>query len=164
MTGRTIRTERPGFSGVEVSENQYNDKGQLVSSTTPGMADTLYEYDELGNRTRSGLDVNNNGTLDNDSSDRITRTDTRFASQGGYWWNQTTEYVYDTLGVDSEKLLGSSRNRLTGLGGSGLLSQSVTTDIHGNQTTRSSYLDKAAHKITTIVRRGVEPRYLLDII
>jgi hypothetical protein len=48
LLGRTIKVERPGFGGgVQVTETHYNAKGQVERTSTTGLADTLYEYDEL---------------------------------------------------------------------------------------------------------------------
>ena len=49
MLGRVIKIERPGYSGTETTEHFYNALGQLEKTTTTGMDDTLYVYDEISN-------------------------------------------------------------------------------------------------------------------
>ena len=41
LAGRVIKVERPGYSGTEVAESFFNNKGQLVKTTTTGLPDTL---------------------------------------------------------------------------------------------------------------------------
>jgi len=64
--GRTIRSERPGpNSSIEVAEQIYDPAtGRLVESQSPGTAPLLMEYNDLGQITRAGMDINRNGTLD----------------------------------------------------------------------------------------------------
>jgi len=87
--GRTLRVERPGFSGVEVTAQHYNNLGQLSGTSVSGQADTIYEYDQLGQQVRSGLDVNSSGALVLNSEDRISETDTSYVSDNGVWWQRT---------------------------------------------------------------------------
>ncbi len=58
MLGRHVKTEKSGFNGTVTSQSYYNSKSQLIKVSTTGQADTLFEYDDIGNRIRSGLDVN----------------------------------------------------------------------------------------------------------
>jgi len=60
MAGRVIRTERSGFNGIEITENVYNDKGQRVKTSAPGTADTITEYNALGEVVQTGLDIEKN--------------------------------------------------------------------------------------------------------
>ncbi|MEI6515251.1 MAG: hypothetical protein WCO77_04675, partial [bacterium] len=87
--GRTIKTERPGFGGAMLtSTSTYNSKGQLTSTTQqPQNSTTLSEYNELGEQTRSGLDVNTNGVLDLAGPDRVNESSTWYQkdSHQNYW-------------------------------------------------------------------------------
>lgn len=70
--GRLVKTERPSPNGnIMVSENFYDTNGNLIRSTQPGQADTLYVYNELGEVTMSGLDVDGDGALTLASMDRM---------------------------------------------------------------------------------------------
>src|SRR6185312_13997330 len=63
--GRTITQTGPAFGGGTVTAQAfYNSSGQLTKTTQTGVAPTLYQYDGLGDLQYTGLDVNNNGTLD----------------------------------------------------------------------------------------------------
>ncbi|MCD4781818.1 MAG: hypothetical protein K8S27_14930, partial [Candidatus Omnitrophica bacterium] len=134
MLGRTIKTEKPGYSGVETVEHFYNNLGQLVRTASTGQADILYEYDELGKQVRSGLDINANGTLDLNSSDRVTENDTAFAYINNDWWQQNAQSVYATDNNATPTTTATQRARITGLGSGGVVAESVAIDIHGNQT------------------------------
>lgn len=148
MAGRTVRREKSGYSGNEISTNAYNNLGQLTVSTSPGMAATLYAYDELGSRTRSGLDINGNDMLDEASDDRIQGTESGFLYADGAWWQENVLYLFPDQGAGTKKVISSTRKRLTGLGTAGLLSETVSTDIHGNNTHDTIFLDRTLHKTT----------------
>ena len=60
MTGRTIMSEKLGFTGTITRANVYNDLGQLVRTESTGRAATIFEYDVLGSRYRSGIDIDGN--------------------------------------------------------------------------------------------------------
>ncbi len=152
MLGRTIKEERQGFSGVETTEYFYNALGQLERTTVTGQADVFYEYDELGNQVRSGMDVNNSGDLTLNSTDRVTDTDTVFAQVNSAWWRETTQTVYATLNDSTPTVTGIQRLRLTGLGGgTGLVDETVSIDIHGNTTSTQSFVDRANQTRTSTV-------------
>jgi RHS repeat-associated protein len=80
--GRTVVTTRPTQAGGTFVETQeYNSFGQLVatSNTFPGSRAMRYVYNTLGEKIMEGVDMDNNGSLDLASSDRITAFDTRIA-------------------------------------------------------------------------------------
>jgi RHS repeat-associated protein len=141
ILGRTIRTEKPGFIGIESTENYYNTKGQLVKTTTSGLADTIYEYDELGNQVRNGLDVDHSGALEIASNDRITESDSLFALISGNWWQENSQRVYAMENVATVTTTGTSRSRLTGWS-DGKTSETLNIDIHGNQTASWTVTDR----------------------
>ena len=148
MLGRTVKVERPGFAGIEATDNMYNNLGQLVKTTTPGLADTLYEYDEIGNQTLSGLDIDQNGTLDKNSADRISETQRSYTKIDEYWWDETTQKVYAEVGNSTPTVVGIDRRRLTGVGSGGLTSETVAIDIHGNQTVGQVVIDRGSKTVT----------------
>ncbi|TWI61923.1 hypothetical protein LZ24_03402 [Desulfobotulus alkaliphilus] len=55
----------------------------------------MYEYDTLGNLVATGLDVDENGILEENSEDRITATATRFVKLGADWWEQSETRIYN---------------------------------------------------------------------
>ena len=156
LLGRTVREERPGFAGTTVTNAFfYSNKGQLVKAATPGSADTLYVYDELGNQIRSGLDVNANGILDLASMDRISESETSFEKAGSDWFrvNVSRLYAGDNSSVPTTNSI--QKTLLTGLGSSsalGLLSSVVCSlDIRGNQTVSQTAVDRATKTVTQTV-------------
>ena len=128
--GRTIRVERPGFSGVETTENFYNGKGQLARTTVTGQADTLYAYDELGNQVRSGLDFNGDEELELASSERISEAETQYEIVDGEWWQETVQRVYAEDGSDVATTVNTQRTRITGLASEGKAGETVSIDVH----------------------------------
>jgi RHS repeat-associated protein len=146
--GRTIKTERPAFGGgTLVAENFYDEHGRLIRSSAPGRADSLYVYDELGNQTWSGLDVDGDGELTAASMDRLTESASEYAYISGDWWQESKQIIYAEANSAEQTETGVSRSRLTGLG-AGLVGESVNIDMHGNQTTSLTTLDRDAHTQT----------------
>ncbi len=150
MLGRTIRMEKPGFAGTAITTNVYNNKGRLIKTTTTGQADTLYEYDEPGDQIRSGLDIDGSSVLENGSRDRISETQTLFVLVDGAWWQQTEQNVYATDENATVTTIATQRTRLTGLG-NGLVAESVSIDIHGNQTISKTILNRDTRTETSTV-------------
>ena len=150
MLGRVIKVEKPGYSGTEVTEHFYNNLGQLVRTTTTGQADVRYEYDTLGNQTRSGLDRNSSGTLDLSSTDRITDTDVVFTNISGSWWQQTIQQVYAADNNATPTTTGTQRSRISGFSG-GVVEDSVSIDTNGNTTTAQTIINRAAKTQTRTV-------------
>jgi len=116
MLGRTIKRERPGFGGSTViATYEHDNAGRLVRAATTGMADTLYEYDDMGNQTVFCLDVNGNGTNDLEGIDRVTQTDTYYEKDDGDWWRVTVSKVYTAAQSSLAATTGVQKVRLTGL-------------------------------------------------
>ena len=139
--------EKPWFGGTQTVEYTYDTKGQLTKVESTGQADTLYEYDELGNRTRSGLDVNENGILDLASADRIQETDSRYVESGSNWWQEVEQRVYAAENDDDPTTV-SIQRKAFGSGCACQAQESVVIDIHGNQTVATTAIDRDAKKVT----------------
>ena len=150
LAGRTVKTEKPSYLGTETIESFYNDKGQLWKTSTLGLADTLYVYDEVGNRTRSGLDIDSSGALETASDDRISGSETMYTLYVGEWWTEETRSIFAESGSSTETVTGRTRTRLTGLGAGNLVSETMSEDIHGNETVSSRYINRTSHTITEI--------------
>ncbi|MCP4570362.1 MAG: RHS repeat protein, partial [FCB group bacterium] len=150
LLGRTIHIEKPGFADVEVAEYFYNTKGQLVKTTISGQADMLFVYDELGNQTRSGLDVDGSGELSIASNDRITETDAYYEKVDGSWWQKTEQTVYAGEEDGQATEAGIRMTRASGLG-NGKVGETVSIDIHGNQTVSTTSIDRAQKTETQTV-------------
>lgn len=107
-SGRPLRIEKPTFddTGLNLTEFEYNSKGQLVKESRTGFADTLYEYDELGRQSRRGLDMNTDDELTEASIDRINDTYTGYFYDDGddqSWWalSEHREYFTELSGTAS---------------------------------------------------------------
>ncbi len=151
MMGRPVKTEKPGYGGAVVATiYSYNTKGQLISTTQqPNNSTTLSEYNELGEQTRSGLDVNTNGTLDLIGPDRINESASWFDQDASNnWWQVRASILYagNTATPTTNSI---QKTRLSGFSQiSNLMSEMVSTDINGISTTSRTYVDRA-NKTTT---------------
>ena len=71
--GRTVRTLT---SSGATSLSTYNNLGQLASQTDPDGVALLYAYDDRGRREITAVDLDRDGVIDFDGTDRITKTST----------------------------------------------------------------------------------------
>lgn len=150
ILGRTIKVERPGFTGIEAEESHYNSKGQLIRTSASGIADTLYIYDKLGTQFRSGLDIAHNGILEERSTDRINETEMHYTLLSGEWWQETVQRVYASQSDATSTTIGIQRMRLTGLGIEGKTEETVFIDTNGNQSITKVFTDRNGKTITNV--------------
>ncbi|MGH8020427.1 MAG: RHS repeat-associated core domain-containing protein [Opitutaceae bacterium] len=149
--GRVKKTSRPGWPGqpASVAENFYDDPtvgmGRLFKTSRTGYAPTRYAYDDLGQLTRSGLDLGDNGLVLS-SSDRITGTNRQFEYFENVWWLREETKVYPFTS-DSSLSISVSRMRLTGHP-SGRLAETRLTDAEGNTVTRTVDVDRTTRTVT----------------
>jgi RHS repeat-associated protein len=142
LLGRTILVEKPGPVGVESFGSSFDASGRLLLTSTSGMANTLYEYDELGQQVRSGLDINGSSALEPASSDRISESEMRYTQGSGDWWQETIQRVYAAENVATATVIGVQRTRANGFVAAGVVEEQITTDIHGNETRSWVTLDR----------------------
>ena len=109
---------------------------------------TLYEYNDLGEQIRSGLDMNNNGTLDLASMDRITESETCYEKNGSDWFKVSISKLYAQDNSAAVTTNSIQKTRLTGLGAGGLVSSVVSSDILGSETTSTIAIDRNNKTIT----------------
>ncbi len=154
LLGRTVSDQKPGFGPSVLVERgyEYNTKGQLVKTTATGMFPTLYEYNDLGEQIRSGLDVNDNSGLDLAGPDRLNESATWYEQDGsGDYWQCRASIIYagDNASPSTNSV---QKSRLTGLGSAsdlGLLtSDLVSLDLLGNQTASRTYIARNAKTVT----------------
>lgn len=149
---RTVSEEKPAFGdGVIVKTNFYNAKSQLVKTTETARPDQLSLYDDLGNLIRSGIDANQNGTLDLASNDRVVDMDAVYVKEGSDWWLSTTQSTYGTTGSDAPTVTGTTRIRLSGFSGD-VINEQQAIDIHGNTTIQTIVLNRTARQQTAEVQ------------
>ncbi|OVE75671.1 hypothetical protein BVX97_03875, partial [bacterium E08(2017)] len=149
--GRPLSKEASCFGGATITQiYEYNSKGQLIKTQaigiTPQPAATLYEYDELGQQYRSGLDRDGDETLDLGETDRIRESISYYEKTGVDWWSVSESFVYPEDGNATPVSAGKQKTRLTGLGivaaNGVLLSESKSTDIPGNETISTAEVDR----------------------
>jgi RHS repeat-associated protein len=156
--GRTIKVEKPSFTtGTNVvTLSTYNSLGQLQTvSVTDGavklQADMIHEYDALGNRIRSGSDIDSSGTLTLASTDHISETEQVYQQNGSDWFKVTTEKTYLVNGNSTSTTTSTQSERLTNFAVNGAektISDITTTDVANNQSRRTMVVDRAAKKMT----------------
>jgi RHS repeat-associated protein len=160
MIGRVVEQTSPGFDGGSVvTLMTYDDRGLLVKQEQTELADILYEYDSARQLIRSGLDMNQNGTLDLASSDRISESENYFwTDTSEKWWQVNQERVYPDAGSANAVVVSETRKRLNGFD-TNEASETVTLDTQRNETVVSTVTDRST--VTTIVTTDV-PNSSLD--
>ncbi|MCK9305225.1 MAG: hypothetical protein M0P27_07505, partial [Bacteroidales bacterium] len=151
--GRVVATVTP----LGITSNFYDStSGRLTKTTRTGSADTLYEYNSLGEQIVTCLDVNTNGGVDYAGLDRIHKIDRIYELRSNDWWKVTYSMIW--VGTNSTTCITSSisRVRMTSLGedsyNSAILNtQSETEDWLGNVTRTSTYTDAANATSWTII-------------
>ena len=150
MLGRVVKTEKPGCGGNAVVEqqNHYDAAGRLSRTTRTGLADTLHEYDVLGELVRTGQDADGDGTLEPASCDRIAETASSYVRDGdGNWWLRTEQKVYATDNDSAPTMVSASERRGSGFA-NGVVSETRSTDIHDNTVISTTSIDRAARTVT----------------
>jgi hypothetical protein len=93
-----------------------------------------YQYNELSEQFRSGLDMDNSGDLGLSGADRVTESDTCYRQDGSSnWWRRSVSVLYAADGSDAPTTNSVQETLLTGLSAS-MTSKSVSRDILGNET------------------------------
>ena len=128
-------------------------KGQLSRMTATGAVPTLYEYSELGDQVRSGLDVNDNGVLDLSGPDRVNESAAWYEQDAsGNYWQCRASILYAGDNSATPTTNSVQKTRLTGYSvTSNLTSEIVALDILGNITTSRIFLDRAAKTVVQAV-------------
>lgn len=157
QTVKTIEYFGTGANDWLATRNYYNTNGQLerIEKTTSAgkfMADTIYEYNEMGEVVRMGLDVDGSG-LAAESTDRITDTDRLFEQdESDNWWLVTTTKTYPTDSADNTITINTRKRRLTGWGTGTLVEEEVSLDASGNATTTTVEIDRANKLVTRKIK------------
>ncbi len=119
--------------------------------TLQGVAPTLYEYDQLGNLVRTGQDEDGNGTLDLESSDPITDTDSFYEQDtSGNWWYKSTTKVYPSNDAATTLTVSTTLRQLTGLA-PGVTDVTKTIDQNGLETISTTTVDRENKLVTETV-------------
>ena len=168
--GRAIRSLSPGFGGATLfSESDYDAVSRVVStrsgyepadpvSNVVVRSQTLFVYDDFGDRILSARDVDRNGLVDLAGPDIVSSNETAYVQMDGDWWLSSSVYSFPDTGSDEPLRGGTSLVRLTGLGAnavtsigcSDLVSESVSRDALGNAFTNRAFRNRAAESTLSI--------------
>jgi RHS repeat-associated protein len=176
--GRSVETKAPRWSsGTLVETFTYygatgnGNAGKLQKHTAPGRDPIRYEYDALGQLSRQGLDINDNGLV-LESFDRIADHDSKFINSGGSYFLERSVYGYPNDEDEETKiLLSRTRERLTGFASESVpgfgtsqwkRAETLVYDIDSNVSapaslavTRKEFLNRAERKVwQTALARG----------
>ena len=153
--GQTLLKEAPSPSGTGTSTTSYtyNAQGQLVKTSSPGMADLLTTYDEWGQVAQQGYDMDADGALVAVSTDVLTTSSTDYEQAEGTVLERviSTQYTLadgTNLQTTTERKLleGSSWKRTTQPDGTIITQTSVVTPGTGSQPT--TYTVTAQQSVT----------------
>ncbi|HEX3247804.1 MAG TPA: RHS repeat-associated core domain-containing protein [Pyrinomonadaceae bacterium] len=155
---RAISIEKPSFTGTNlVQTSLYNTLGQLQKQTatagaTKLIADTLYEYDELGRQRRTGLDINGDGALTPASTDRLNESETVFEKAGSDWSNVISRkgYLVDNSDTPTVQVQRERLNNFPLNGVEQTISDITLTDVTNDNTRITVTIDRGAKKQTTV--------------
>jgi RHS repeat-associated protein len=150
FAGRVIRVEKPGYVGIETIRKVYDLEGRLVRTETPARAAVLYAYDQLGNITRVGLDVDGDGKLSSASMDRIASVTTSYQNIDAAWWQVVTRSIFAHDNNADETIVSVQRQRLSGWQNQ-VVSEGIAIDIHGNETRSVTSLNRPGRTLTHVV-------------
>lgn len=153
--GRTIFDTAALWAGSGYNVwSYYNSGGQLIrrqsynASWTTLLAPTVYDYDSMGQLSREGSDLNENGSLEAVSNDRISLHNTYFYNDGVDWWARTDNSFHPDANNAATSVGSMTLVRLTGRTAT-LQGETRVFDANGNVTRTLTQVDRANAKVTT---------------
>ncbi|MDD2601247.1 MAG: hypothetical protein PHO37_18840, partial [Kiritimatiellae bacterium] len=161
LLGRTVISSRAGIGGaMQVTSNVYNNMGQLSQTISHDGATTVFDYNELGERTVT-ISVAAGQTLDFNPQSftlagvialdkyNINLTTENTENTEEEWWNCSATIVYSP--GHSAQTTSVQRVQLTGLTLE-CNSRSVSIDANGNTISNTESVDPVnASKVVTSV-------------
>lgn len=156
--GRTYWQQSPTTAaGVTFDKvSIFNTAGQLVRIEETNLANTLYQYDGLGELEYTALDVNGNGSIDLTGPDRVTSTRSKVVNNGGVWSAESSTYVLNQENSATPIRTGRALRRLVPYLGSStdfsnfrVLTESRSYDVFGNETITTLNVDRSTRVATT---------------
>ncbi len=148
---QVVKIETPGFvAGTNIIQSfSYNVKGQLQAKTLYAgsirtVADFRYEYDELGNEIREGMDVDSNGSLAISSTDRVAERESVYEKNGSDWFRVVTSRRY-LVNNDATPTSKSEKVRLTFPSDSQFSQETINVDEAG-QATSTTPVDRPLYQ------------------
>ncbi len=140
--GREVSVATP----LSVTSNFYEGASdRVIRVSRTGSPDTLYVYDDVGELAATALDVDGNGQVSHEGTDRISATVTRYEEDVSNIWWRVTSSAESVGGVTNSA--SEVREQLTGLSPA-LLSRTVTADARNVTTTVTAAMDTETHVVT----------------
>jgi RHS repeat-associated protein len=112
MLGRSYKTL---FSDGAARESFYNSKGQLVKEVDPDGVTTLFAYNATGDLEVTATDLDRDGAIDYDGTDRIRQTLSATATVSSQNVRQAKSYAWATNDSAVSNLVAESRATTDGL-------------------------------------------------
>ena len=109
--GRGVTTTK----GTITQSQTYNTLGQLEKTTDADNVSTLYAYNDIGERTTTAVDINGNGEINFNGTDRITVSTSAPGTYSGFPVMSQTTQVYATNGSDTPTTVSTSHRTPDGL-------------------------------------------------
>ncbi len=109
--GRSFKTVFPDGA---MRQSLYNGRGQLVKEIDSVGVTRLHLYNGKGEREYSAIDMNGDGQLNLDGTDRVTRNVSEYSQRDGLTVRRTSTYVWSEAAKDSSQLISSQETSLNG--------------------------------------------------
>ena len=148
--GKVQKEIRPGADGSALETQYfYNDRGLLSKVVRPGLADELTFYDELGRKTKHGLDLNGDHELTAGSTDRFQEFEVSYQTNvngsTALFEVQTTK-TYTKDGDGSQSLTSQQVRQL----GNPTMSTLTVVNPDGSEETTTTSVDRDTQTTTQV--------------
>jgi len=139
LLGRKVKTLYPDSAAAY---SYFNNKGQVTNQLDPDGVSLLFVYNAKGEKEYTVLDVDRDGQVDWNGSDRITRNTRSVVTGGGPPRHQRLTYVWAATNSYTSNLLASVETTVDG--------QTNWTTQAGLTTRTETYLDTSQGKRTVV--------------
>ncbi len=153
--GRTVEVRKPAYSGADhITGYVYAvgtpGTGQLIKQTRTGMAPKVFEYNDLGQRSREGYDLDSpEDGLQEASDEPITEYVNDYVEDNGEWYQRNIVRRWLTDGSATSTDLTTTLRQLTGLESSPLEISVVSIDnAYTGETVVTTTVNTATATVT----------------
>ena len=112
FAGRTYKTV---MADNATAQSYFNAIGQLVRQVDPDGVTALFAYNARGEQEITAVDLDGDGVIDFDGTDRITKTVGTVATRGTYTVQRSTTQVWETDGQETPTTVSISESAIDGL-------------------------------------------------
>lgn len=128
FAGRGYKTV---YADEAATQSYFNSAGQLIRQVDPDGIPTLYGYNARGEQEVAALDLNGDGVINYDGTDRISKTVHTVATNDTFTVQRTTTTTWETDGADAATTVSVAEQSTDGLRSwqtvRGLTTASITT-------------------------------------